>query len=134
VRLTVAVDEEIRAMTEAEAHAVWAVIKRIGRANGDRLDLPGAPPSKQYFALTPSDPKAPVVIYRPMLPEEDGDWLVSSLIARDQYDAYTSSGRAAADNESACELPVTSGFQGAAAPSLDLPLVSRPSGRSAGKF
>jgi hypothetical protein len=97
VRLTTAVNDEIRDMTGAEADAVWAAIERIGRAEGEPVDLPGAPPGTQYLALTPSGGKGPVVIYRPMLPGEDGDWLVASLIAREQYDAWRALVRAAVE-------------------------------------
>ena len=93
VRLTNAVADAIKGMEPDEADAVVRVIERLDSAEGDPADLPGAPPGTQYLAITPENPKAPVVIYRPMLRNEDGDWLVTSLIPRDKYYAW----RGAAD-------------------------------------
>ncbi len=98
VRLTVAVADEINGLPKAQADAVRDTIKRIGQDVGEPVDLPDAPPGTEYLALTPVNREAPVVIYRPMLPKEDGDWLVTSLIAPDQYKAWQRIVRAALEN------------------------------------
>jgi hypothetical protein len=89
VRLTKAVADELEGMPKAQADAVRVVLDRVGRVEGEPVDLPGAAPGTQYLALTPPGRKAPAVIYRPMLPEEDGDWLVTSLIPREQWNAWS---------------------------------------------
>jgi hypothetical protein len=88
VRLTNAVADAIKGLEPDEAEAVIRVIERLDSAEGEPADLPGAPPGTQYLAITPENPKAPVVIYRPMLSNEEGDWLVTSLIPRDNYHAW----------------------------------------------
>jgi hypothetical protein len=88
VRLTVAAADEIKQMDPDE---IGRVLGRVGRGEGEPVDLPGAPPGTQYLALRPESPKAPVVIYRPMLPNEDGDWLVTSLIPQDNFNAWRQS-------------------------------------------
>jgi hypothetical protein len=88
VRMTKAVAGELQQMSRQRRAAVTATIDRIGLDRGEPADVPGAPAGTEYLALTPHDHRAPIVVYRPMLPEEDGDWLVTSLVAREQYDRW----------------------------------------------
>jgi hypothetical protein len=87
VRMTKAVADELRQLPRQQRTAVTSTIGRVGLDRGEPVDVP-APPGTEYLALTPTDRKAPIVVYRPMLPGEDGDWLVTSLVARAQYDTW----------------------------------------------
>jgi hypothetical protein len=69
----------------AEAVAVNRAIDRVGTVPGRRIDLPTAPRGTPYYALRTSNPDAPVIIYRKMRDDEDGDWLVVSLMTPAQY-------------------------------------------------
>jgi hypothetical protein len=88
VRITNAVADELEKLPHTQAHSVQQVIDTIGETDGEPFDLPGAPPGTQYLARVPAARGAPAVIYRPMLPAEDGDWLVTSLAPRGQYNAW----------------------------------------------
>ena len=96
IRVTRAVNEKLRAMRAANPQAARSVDNVISylnlEATGEpvRLDIPGAPPDPEYRALVPARHDAPVVIYRPLRPEDgvDGRWLVTALINRDTYVAY----------------------------------------------
>jgi hypothetical protein len=76
---------ELRETQSAEAAAVDGAIDRIGIVPGRRIDLPTAPAGTPYYALRTSDPDAPVIIYRQMRKDEDGDYLVVSLMTPSQY-------------------------------------------------
>jgi hypothetical protein len=76
---------ELRKTRPAEATAVNGAIDSIGTVAARRIDLPTAPPGTPYYALRTSSPDAPVVIYREMREDEDGDYLVVSLMTPGQY-------------------------------------------------
>jgi hypothetical protein len=95
IRVTRAVNSMLREMRAAEpgkAKAVDAAISSIPRDSGVpvRIDVPGAPPGREYRAVVPFERDAPVVIYRRLEPGDraDGDWLVITLIDRDEFDDY----------------------------------------------
>jgi hypothetical protein len=78
--------EKLRSMDRPEAATVTRTILRIPKAKGKpiQLDVPNDPADREYLALLPTNPEAPVVIYR-----RDGDgWLVTALMDRDKYRAY----------------------------------------------
>lgn len=88
--LTAAAEEEFNRLQAAEprsAAAVHAAIDAIPSKPGRRLDLPGANQAEPFLAEEPGVSGAPVVIYRRTTPEEAGDWLVVSLMKRDDYRA-----------------------------------------------
>ena len=76
---------EVEKVRPAEAAAVNRAINSIGTVPGRRIDLPTAPPGTPYYALRTSNPDAPVVIYRELRGDEDGDYLVVSLMTPGQY-------------------------------------------------
>jgi hypothetical protein len=67
------------------AHAVQAAIRTIGIEPGEPIDLPNARPETPYQVQKPADPAAPVIVYRRTQPEEQGDYLVVSLMTREEY-------------------------------------------------
>ena len=91
--LTAAAEAEfkrLQAVAPSQADAVSGAINDIPDNPGNpgrRLNLPGAPPAEPFLAVEPRDPDAPAVIYRRTTPEEDGDWLVVSLMSQDDYRA-----------------------------------------------
>ena len=86
IRVARTVLDEIKGLEPPEADAVRETIDSIGATEGEPVDIPVAPPGTAYLALAPADQAAPVVIYRPMLPDENGDWLVTALMDRDDYE------------------------------------------------
>lgn len=81
------------AETEPEqAEAVARAIQTVGRAQAApiRIDLPNGPPGAKYMALAPSDPDAPVIIYRALIPDVDrrSGWLVTALLPPTEYRQY----------------------------------------------
>ena len=76
---------EVEKVRPAEAAAVNRAINSIGTVPGRRIDLPTAPPGTPYYALRTGNPDAPVVIYRELRGDEDGDYLVVSLMTPGQY-------------------------------------------------
>lgn len=76
-----------------QAAAVARAIASVGKDQGTpiRIDLPGGSRSRGYKALAPSDPEAPVVIYRRAT---GGTWLVAALLDRDKYRLYRQAERA----------------------------------------
>jgi hypothetical protein len=93
--VTRAVNSELRELRVAEprkAQAVEDLIKSIPHTRSEpvRIDVPGAPHGREYLAALPYDRDAPVVIYRHLQPDEspDGDWLVTALVDRDEYNEY----------------------------------------------
>jgi hypothetical protein len=86
VRVARTVIDEIGQLPPKEAKAVQAAIRSIGSTAGQPIDIPGAPPGVTYLALAPDLRSAPIVIYRPLLPDEEGDWLVTALIDPDTYE------------------------------------------------
>jgi hypothetical protein len=77
----------LQAAAPAQAEAVSDAINDITVSAGQRIDLPGAPPGEPFLAKEPRDPEAPAVIYRHATIEEQGEWLVVSLMGRDDYNA-----------------------------------------------
>lgn len=80
----------VRRMEDLDPHQAEAVARAIAAVSEDRgrpirIDLPGGPANRVYKALAPSDPEAPVVIYRQAA---GGTWLVAALLDRDKYRAY----------------------------------------------
>jgi hypothetical protein len=76
---------ELEKTQPAEAAAVNSAIDRIGTVLGSRIDLPTAPPGTPYYALPTRNPDGPVIIYRQMRDDEDGDYLVVSLTTPGAY-------------------------------------------------
>lgn len=82
---------ELRESDRRKAVAVDEAIRHIPDSGEPlRIDVPGGPPDRQYFAIAPRRPDAPVVVYRELEPDEgsDGEWLVTTLIERDKYREY----------------------------------------------
>jgi hypothetical protein len=77
----------LQATAPSQAVAVNEAINDINVRPGQPIDLPGAPPAEPFLAKEPNDPRAPVVIYRRATTDEEGDWLVVSLMNRDDYRA-----------------------------------------------
>jgi|CZKW01.1.fsa_nt_gi hypothetical protein len=92
VRVPQAFIRRMRELPPLAARAVADAILDIpaGRGMPIRLDVPGDPPGTRYRALLPDSEQAPAVIYRESLPGEEGRWLVTALMDRDAYRAYTS--------------------------------------------
>jgi hypothetical protein len=95
IRVASPVNVQLREMRMADpqkAQAVDDAIRHIPSGAGEpiQLDLPEAPPGRQYRAIVPHATDAPVVIYRSLEPSEhvDGNWLVTTLVGRDQYREY----------------------------------------------
>src|ERR1700722_7278201 len=78
---------ELRATVPGQAAAVSDAINDIIVRPGQPTNLPGAPPAEPFLVKEPSDPSAPVVIYRRATTDEQGKWLVVSLMNRDDYRA-----------------------------------------------
>ncbi len=83
----------MRAADPVTARSVDEAIKSIPFNEGVpvRIDVPGAPPSREYLAILPSRRDAPAVIYRSLEPSEDpdgGGWLVTTLIDRAEFGDY----------------------------------------------
>ena len=53
------------------------------------LPVPGDPPGTTYRALLPEPERAPAVIYRPAFANEQGKWLVTTLMDRQAYRVYS---------------------------------------------
>jgi hypothetical protein len=85
IMVALPVEERIGKLVNKQAAAVNRAIDRIGTVPGRRIDLPTAPPGTPYYALQTSNPDAPVIIYREMRKEEDGDYLVVSLMTPSQF-------------------------------------------------
>jgi hypothetical protein len=79
--------DELERSAPAHARAVNAAIRDIGVKQGVRLNIPTEPPAEPFLAVRPTLRDAPVVIYRRTTPEEQGDWLVVSLMKPDDYRA-----------------------------------------------
>jgi hypothetical protein len=77
----------------AKAEAVARAIQTVGQAPAARpirIDLPNGPPGAKYMALASSDPDAPVIIYRALIPGVDSrdGWLVTALLPPVEYRHY----------------------------------------------
>jgi hypothetical protein len=57
------------------------VASRCGISAPGRADFP-------YFAVTTPEFSAPVIIYRNLGPDEDGEYLVTALVGRDIFNEY----------------------------------------------
>ncbi|HVB45232.1 MAG TPA: hypothetical protein VNF47_21360 [Streptosporangiaceae bacterium] len=86
VRVTRAAMEELWKITNpAQGGTLRRLIVGIPQAEGIPVDISGAPPGTQYLAIVSDDPELPVIVYRPTLPDEEGEWLVTALLDRDTY-------------------------------------------------
>jgi hypothetical protein len=85
--LTEAARDALQRLPRAQAVAVNAAISDIPSKPGRQLNVPGAPPAERFLAAEPHGRDAPIVIYRRTAPDEQGDWLVVSLMSRDDYRA-----------------------------------------------
>jgi hypothetical protein len=88
------VSNELRTMRSADprkASSVDAAIRSIPRSMGEplRIPLPGTG-ARKYQAILPAESDAPAVVYRRLGPDEDvdGNWLVTALIDRNEYEEY----------------------------------------------
>lgn len=86
--LTTAASAALGKLPPAQAEAVNDTIGDITAVPGQRFDIPGAPPAEPFLAKEPSNPDAPVVIYRRTTTGEAGDWLVVSLMNRADYRTF----------------------------------------------
>jgi hypothetical protein len=89
VRLSEVVVDALRHLPPHAASAVAGAIRRIGDGNGVmlRITTPSAP-GIPYFAMVPANADAPVAIYRKLRPHEDGEYLVTAIINRENFDTY----------------------------------------------
>jgi hypothetical protein len=78
---------ELQAAAPDRAAAVADAINEIPVKPGDPFSLPGAPLAEPFLAKEPSDAGAPAVIYRRATTNESGEWLVVSLLNREDYRA-----------------------------------------------
>ncbi len=86
IRVTRPVIDELQKITDAGlAGTLRRYINSIPQLEGTPIDIPGAPAGTQYLALVPDEPELPVIVYRPTLPGEQGEWLVTALLDRDTY-------------------------------------------------
>lgn len=87
IMVALPVVERIRELDPRLAAAVNRAIDRIVTDPGTVIDLPTGNPGNPYRALNTSsrDPNAPVIIYRRARRDEDGDFLVVSLMSPEQY-------------------------------------------------
>jgi hypothetical protein len=85
IMVALPVEARIKELDQKQAEAVNGAIDSIGTVPGTRIDLPTADPAYPYYALLTSDPDAPVIIHRKTRPDEEGDWLVVSLMTPQQY-------------------------------------------------
>jgi len=95
IRVTRAVNAALRELrARAPRTALWidALIKSIPDVRSETVRVVGPEPQqeRQYLAAVPPDDDAPVVIFRPLEPDEGppGDWLVSALVNRREYEEY----------------------------------------------
>ncbi len=82
---------KMRTLPRTVAAAVADTILRIPSSSGHpfRFEVPGDPPDTKYQALAPKMEQAPAVIYRATMGDEHGRWLVTALLDRAAYNAYT---------------------------------------------
>jgi hypothetical protein len=116
--------EALAATDPGQAASVAEAVQSVGRAKAVpiRIDLAGGPAGARYMALAPSDPDAPVVIYRQRIPEADdgAGWLVTSLVPRDEYQQYRQ-----AERTGLLDDPIVRGVMLAGGVALALWLASR---------
>jgi hypothetical protein len=87
IRITAVAEAALNALGARQADAVSDAISSIPVTNGERIDLPGVQPPSPFLVTEPADRSAPVVLYRAAARGEEGDWIVVSLIKRDEYEA-----------------------------------------------
>lgn len=86
IRVTRPVMDELWKIADpGEGAALRRYINSIPQAVGTPVDIPGAPPGTQYLAIVPEESELPVIVYRPALPDEQGEWLVTALLPRETY-------------------------------------------------
>jgi len=83
--------DKMHQLDRGVAAAVARTILRVPDAAGVPipLNVPGDPAGTVYWALSPGTGGAPVVIYRKVLPGEDGRWRVTTLMDPAAYRAYS---------------------------------------------
>lgn len=77
--------------TPGVAGSVARAILSIPEDEGKPIPLrvPGDTPGTTYRVLLPDSAQAPAVIYRKLSPHDDHKWLVTALMDRDAYLAYS---------------------------------------------
>jgi hypothetical protein len=86
IRITQSALQQLNALDDADAQAVDAAIQAIDAGTREPVRLPGAPPGTSYLARpTRRNPGGPVIIYRPLLPDEGDGWLIVSLLKPEEY-------------------------------------------------
>jgi hypothetical protein len=102
-----------------QAEAVARAIQTVGRAKAApiRIDLPNGPRGAKYMALAPSDPDAPVIIYRALIPGVDNrpGWLVTTLLPPSEYQRYREAERSGLLDDPAFQKLMLAGLAAAAA-------------------
>jgi hypothetical protein len=87
IRVARPVIDELRRMTDPNvAAALRRYINSIPHSAGVPIDIPDPPPGTQYLAIVPEEQELPVIVYRPTLPDERGEWLITALLGRDTYE------------------------------------------------
>lgn len=131
IRVARPVSQELRRLRGEDpviSRAVDAAIKRIPSGEGMplKLDVPGAPTGRHYWAIIPDMPHAPVVCYRPMEPGDhaDGQWLVTALIPGDQFSEYLK-----AERRGILDDPAVRTFANTVAGTVSSILAEAPPGR-----
>ncbi len=102
-----------------KAEAVAQAIQSVGRvpAATIRIDLPDGPRGAKYMALAPSDPDAPVIIYRSLIPGVDQQvpgWLVTALLSPTEYQRYREAERTGLLDDPAFQKLMLAGLGAAA--------------------
>ena len=85
-----AANAALNALPADQADSVREAIRSIPAERGERVDFPGVTPPAPFHAKEPTDPAAPVVIYRATVPGErgePGDLVVVGLMDHDVYRA-----------------------------------------------
>lgn len=86
IMVALPVVERIKELDQRQALAVNRAIDSIVTDPGTVIDLPTGDPANPYRALrSGSGLDAPVIIYRRARKDEDGDFLVVSLMSSEQY-------------------------------------------------
>lgn len=94
VRLSHSATSVLRGLQPAEARSVVYAIARIKSGAGRSLKIqPPNVPGGTYRCVVPDDDAAPVVIYRALTSSEHGDYLVTALTDRQEFERYERAAR-----------------------------------------
>ena len=87
IRVTRSAKEQMGALDASDARAVDAALASLDDREGRPINLPGAPAGTSFLAMpTVVRRHGPVIIYRPLLPSEDGmGWLVVSVLSDEDF-------------------------------------------------